>query len=85
MIKDLKQMKSNKYIDKMDFYKIIRGDILKIRYLLGIAEVAEKPYYSDIKVGGNSLNVQKVKVVFKDGPWKDEHLTIIRNQVEKVN
>ena len=78
-------MKSSKYIDKKTFSEIAKGDVLKIRYILGAAEAVEDPYVSNIKIDGDSVSVQKVKVVFKDGPWKDEHLTVIRHQVEKVN
>lgn len=71
------------YISKEEFDKITIGDALEIRYM-GPAKVVSKPYSNNIIVEGNPLITQVVKVKFENGPWANEILTVIRNQVKKV-
>lgn len=64
---------ANNYIDEEKFNAIEIGDMLKVRYIRGMAIVEELP------VNGSVI------VKFTGGPWHDRTLSLIRQQIAKIN
>ena len=78
-------MKKPRYYISIDqFEKLKPGDKVKIRYMLGEAYVASKPYTKDAKTFlGEKYKQDTIQIKFESGPWEGKTLELIRQQISR--